>query len=135
MSNTIKMENDESNKAPFNMALSVLDKINKILIEIKKASVYKMQDEKYQMVLQFHIQSIPLISNKEGKKRMTELKTILRNITPGRRSVLMNGYFDRYEPCFNRKVDFELDDVLEEIQVLLQNEGYFMPSKDEEDVY
>jgi len=131
------MTSDEASArtAPFNMALSTLEKINKILVDIKKASVYGLQGEKYNLVLQFHIQSIPLISKKEGKEKMQSLKGTLRDIRPGQRKVLVQGVFNRMESCFNRDVDFALDDVLEEIQVLLQSEGYFMPPSEEEDLY
>lgn len=132
------MSSDEnsSERAAFNMALSSLERLNKMLIEIKQFSCMGNQRMKYQMVLQFHIQSTPLVKKTSGKDRMKELKDELRNLVPKRiRYVDRQGNTTRFEDVFSQDLDFKLDDVLEKIQNLLQDEGYFMPSSEVEDLY
>ncbi len=126
---------EEVNRAPFNMALSTLEKLQKTLVEIKRASVEGLQLIKLKLILSFHNQSTPLISNAKRKKDMKSLRGDLRKINPGRTKVLLHGNFSHFEPNCNKEVDFKLDDILEKIQGLMQEEGYFMPPSQDEDLY
>lgn len=130
------MNSDETRTAPFNMALSTLEKLQKILVEIKKLSVMGEQHRKYFMVRQFHLQSMPLISKKDGATKMKTLKGNLRDIKL-KRIRHFNRYSgeERLEEIFCSELDFQLDDIVEGIEDALQDEGYFMPPSEEEDLY
>ncbi len=130
------MDELEKTRAPFNMALSTLEKLQNVLVELTRFSVSGNQNEKYRLTLQFHIQAIPIIFKKESMKRMEELKKKLRELRPSK-IIYRDGYGNttRIEPNFVQELDFKLDDIIQEIQVLLQDEGYFMPPKEDEDLY
>jgi len=131
------MTSDEvsSGTAAFNMALSSLERLNKMLIEIKKFSCMGEQRMKYQMALQFHSQSIPLITKADGKKEMEVLKGKLRILRPIKIQYVCYGKPTKTLDEFNQDLDFKIDDIMSAIQTLLQDEGYFMPPSMEEDLY
>lgn len=126
---------EESGIAAFNMALSTLEKLQKILIEIKQFSIEGLQHSKFKAALQFHMQSSPLVSKKEGVGKMKKLKDRLREIKLERIKIVRHGDLIGYEPRYSQKIDYEIDDILEEIQILLQEEGYFMPPSESEEMY
>lgn len=129
--------------AVFNMAISTLEKIHNILRNIAMVSVGftidseettlmdpgKSQHIKYRLVNQLFIQSIPLIDSNKYEDWKNDMKDRIRRIVP--------RYGARYSDCkqvgsfevFVPEIEFELDDIVIEIQEQLQKEGYFMPSK------
>ncbi len=131
------MVSDETNSgtAPFNMALSSLERLNKILIDIMKFSAVRNPVMKYQLALSFHNQAVPLIKKTPGREKMKELKTKLRKVKLQKVVYWNRNVQTRTEFIFNPHIDFQIDDILEEIQFLLQEEGYFMPPSEEEDLY
>ncbi len=124
------MAEEESNGvAPFNMALSTLEKIHKSLMEITHLTLIKDQHSKFRMIKQLHLQSSFLITSKDGKKSMKGIKEKLTKIKLPFIQVMRYGRFVKMEEDFNQKLDYDLDDFVEQICSLLQNSGnYLMPS-------
>ncbi len=132
---------DDRSTAPFNMALFTLEKIHNILKHIVNASIVvdervtagQIQHMKYRLVRQLFIQSITLIDrkkegNKEWKKGMAiRIKVVQLYFGEKTRGEQIVGNFQAY----NQDTEDELDDITIDIQERLQDEGYFMPPKDD----
>ena len=132
-------ENNEREKAPFNMAIDTLRRLGKILekvTEISTSSLFlpaQRQEIKINYVKQFFVQASPLLRKeiiKEYKPRVDKLKpvTIKRVINRTGNTSLYDGF----EIIYNHKLEIELNQILVELQISLAEDGYFMPPSDED---
>lgn len=137
-------ENEETKEdgksAVFNMALDTLQRLGRILDEIKNLqyktehTIHILQSIKVGLVKQFFIQASPLLPEKSVKKYQKDILNLIpkvvelvRNRSGGGRERL--GLVFR----FDRDLEIRLDQILIELQLILQKEKYFMPSEDEGD--
>ena len=121
---------EEGLSTPFNMALATLERINNILKEIAFASVefpeYILRCEiKRKLTIQLYQSSVPLINDKEEKKRLKKLVKELSSYFFTTR----NQITKEIKLSCQAETESKIDDVIEEIQEVLQKEKYFMPSK------
>jgi hypothetical protein len=130
-------------EARFNMAIDTLMRLGNLLREIK--DVYQntrysdegfMQYIKYKLVRTFFIQSIPLLPS----KHVEDLKRRVFNLKPKMSTVIERRFGDAYvkkglRNFFSQEFEDELDDILINIQIILKDEGMFMPSKDDSDLF
>ncbi len=135
------MENNNPNEqeqesAVFNMALDTLKRLGEILREIKglnykiEYNIHQIQQIKVGLVKQFFIQASPLLPEKKVKeyqKEVLDLIVPLIAITKRNKAGII-GYKQRY----NQALDIRCNEILIELQLILQNEKYFMPSAEEE---
>lgn len=132
-----------NSSAPFNMALFTLQKIHNILRMITTiSSTYIIDEEgekflapgksqhlKYKLVKQLYIQAIPLFDKKTTGEWKKETLKKIRAVSLKVGGRYMNKKLVARFPCYEDKIDNELDDLTIEIQEKLQDEGYFMPPK------
>ncbi len=121
----------------FNMAISTLERLSKILDDIKIVSVQTPIDQnksgtgqhiKIEYVKQFYIQAVPLLKEPDEKS----LKPKLDKIQP-QYWKKTNPYDNHVEYIskYNYKIECMLNNLLIEIQNCLQRDGFFMPPKDD----
>lgn len=126
----------QETKAPFNMAISTLERISGLLFKIREVSIDIMlrpeqkQEMKVQLTRQFFLQASPLLPESVVEKyidRFNKLKVNSKTIikTSGSSSFKTN---DR-KIIFDEDLDVELDLFSLAIQRELQKEKYFMPPK------
>lgn len=142
----LEVTHEDRSTAPFNMALKTLEKIHNILIQIALVSVIptptdmnynlalgKAQHAKYALVRQLYIQSIPLFDKKQTAEWKIEMNQGIRDLKKDliTASVYNNGKIIGMEERYSHEMDEILDDVTIEIEETLQDEGYFMPPKDD----
>ena len=127
-------------KAPFNMALNVLERLGTTLREITIISSCsqtpraEVQSVKLNMVKEFFVQASPLLPPKfvidHGSIIALEMQTQDRygNTMGGRKRI---GKMLVYNP----QLDIKLSMILIKIQSTLKEEGYIMPLAEEEELY
>ena len=128
-----KIKHKESTSAPFNMALNTLERLGKILEEIKQVSVTPsdvlsggdIQHIKFRLVKQFWIQSVPLMSKGQKEEIQKKFNEIKLNFVPK----VINKHIADYVPSFSPKAEQELDEIIILVQEKLQDQKYFMPPK------
>lgn len=139
----IALTNDDRSSAPFNMALATLEKIQGILKSIVVISSGHLDDDdkfltpgksqhmKYRLVNQLFVQCIPLFDKKKTEEWKPEMLARIRNV----KLKVGNKYSNRRVvgnfAAYDEDVEQELDDIIMEIQERLQDEGYFMPPKND----
>jgi len=117
--------------APFNMALSTLESIRKLIDDISRISLGfsegggkidegVIQHVKYKMVKQLTIIAAPLLKPEQNKAIRKELDKINLEKMPNALK-----FIEKFSPL----VEHQLDDLNIFIQVELQKEKYFMPPK------
>lgn len=123
----------EETKAPFNMALSTLEALRKILSDIKQISADPFltddmkQKLKIHLVKRFYVDSSPLLPNGVVEKYKEILSLKSKEIP-----IIEKG---NSKPTGKNKMvyDFDLDETLDnyliELQQELQKEKYYMPPK------
>jgi len=138
----VEERENEIEDAKFNMALDTLKRLGNILFEIKQLS---FNDEftdsgkqiiKINLVKQFFLQSSPLLPKTivgEFKKEILNLKPKMIRI--GEKSSYGAVNFIGSEPAFNWVLEIRLDELLIELQGKLQEQKYFMPPAESEDMY
>lgn len=119
-------------KAPFNSALDLLERLSNILTHITKVkqNIYLTRDEKQGYVLEltkdYYIQAIPLLSPNARKK----LKSILT--VEQRQAIITNNgrRTNKTKYVFSNNIEEKINDTLIAIQEDLQDLGkYFMPPR------
>lgn len=134
--------------APFNNAIASLELLHKISDLIVRISANqsidindpnyissgKSQHMKYRVVRQYFIMALPLINPKDKqwikdmKDRVFNYETKLiyaKQVDTSQNKQV--GWLEIYDKAFER----ELDETLMDIRVKLQEEGYFMPPKND----
>lgn len=119
-------------KAPFNSALDLLERLSKILSTITtikfdpRFSEAQKQNIILKLTQDYYIQSIPLLSD-DGR---TKFKTIL-SIKPVEAIVLEKGRAtNKRTYIFSEYIEAKINDSLINIQMDLQDKGrYFMPPR------
>jgi len=121
----------EEVKAPFNMALSTLEALRKILSDIKQLAIdpYLTDDIKQIMKIfllkRFYVDSSPLLD----KEIVKGYKEIL-NLQPKKIQILRDGkLINQKKAIFSFELEITLDQYLIELQQELQKEKYYMPPK------
>lgn len=119
-------------KAPFNSALDLLERLSNILTHITKVkqNTYLSRDQKQGFVLEltkdYYLQAIPLLSS-EARDKLKEILDVEQNqatITNNGRSTSKKKY------VYTKEVESQINDTLISIQEDLQDEGkYFMPPR------
>lgn len=119
-------------KAPFNSALDLLERLSDILRHITKVKQNLLidQNEKQGLVLElvkdYYIQSIPLLS-KDGR---TDYKKILKLTQKEATLTKNNRRTTRKIKIYSSEVESEINEALINIQMNLQDVGgYFMPQR------
>ena len=139
------MPTDDRRSAPFNMALFTLEKIHNILKRIAEISTAmnfdgdimfslgQSQHMKYRLIRQLFIQSIPLF-NKEKKDKIQWKESMAQrigNIKLISGDKIKNNQIVGKFQGFTQEIEDELDNITIDIQETLQDEGYFMPSRND----
>ena len=128
--------NDEKDSAVFNMALDTLKRLGDILREIKglvykiEYDIHQIQQIKVGLVKQFFVQASPLLPEKEVNKYQKE---VLGLVVP--QIAIIEKYkagIIGYKQRYNQTLDIRCNEILIELQLILQNEKYFMPSAEDE---
>ena len=121
----------EESKAPFNMALSTLEAIRKILCHIEEVSIStNIQDDikqkmKINLVKRFYVDSAPLLDEKTVEK----YKDILK-LKPKTLKIISEGKLTKYEKViYDFDLEIKLDNYLIELQIELQRKNYYMPPR------
>lgn len=128
-------EKDKSEvKAPFNMAINTLERLGNILVEIKQITNEDFSDSEKQkikvnLVKQFFIQATPLLKVEDVKEKRREILKLSPKIIKQFRNRVGDtpvpmGYTNVYDIALENK----LDGIIIDLQMLLQNGKYFMPS-------
>jgi len=135
MENKHKNSSEGEGQGAFNMAISTLMRIDKILQELKEISSAPIpdgikQEVKLNLVKSFYLNSAPLL-----KKEVREGFNWILEQRPDIRKELSNNSSDRIETgnkrtFFNEELELKLDTLILDIQIALQEEGdYLMAGK------
>ncbi len=125
----------ENKKAVFNMAINTLQRLGDILEEIKKVTHDSLNDKmtrqriKVDLVKQFYVQATPLLP----KDKIEEYSKKILIIKPKEKQLFIERkgntpIFQGLNNVFDYALDKLLDEILIELQLDLNVEGYFMPS-------
>ena len=139
------MENNNNNeleKAPFNMAQDTLKRLSQTLDEIKQLAYktdYDMETRqavKIGLVRNFFVQSSPLLLEDFVKKYKLEILKLRPKIV----RIIQNRTWNEskyvgQQIIYDEELEFRLDEILIELQIVLQKEGYFMPRAEDEESY
>ena len=131
-------ENQEQSRAPFNMALNTLERLGKILDQIKMISSITYLDKtiqqtaKLKLLKQFFIQSAPLLPSDFVKKHTSKILNLkmIEKIIINNSSIPIGT-----KSFFDDNIEIQIDNYLINIQLSLQEEGYFMPQSEEDELY
>lgn len=122
--------NDE--KAPFNSALDLLERLSNILTQITKVKQVPMlnkdlvQGYVLKLTKDYYIQSIPLLSETARK----DLKPILDLEQKEMEIIIDKKLSGRKKTVYTKEVEDKINDTLIKIQMDLQDVGkYFMPPR------
>lgn len=146
----------EPAKAVFNMGISTLEKVHDILRAIIRVSAGLGSDNtlevlpygtaqhvKHRLIIQLFIQSAPLLNQKKGfKAKLTTVKNETMEWIDAMRDRIYNielkwnkKEFDdgriTYSEGYSAEIEKELNNITLDIQLKLQQEGYFMPRRDD----
>ena len=143
------MEDNDNNNQPedkesarFNMALDTLKRLGEILKEIKNLA-YKTENTlainqsiKINLVRQFFIQASPLLPDKEVENYKKEVLGLIPKIN----MKYTRTYLSASKPIglivvYDEKKEKRCEEILIELQMILQEEKYFMPSMEEEGAF
>lgn len=128
--------NLQESKAPFNMAISTLERLSGTLIKIREVSCDPLipldlqQQMRVKLTRQFFIQASPLLSEKvveEYMERFKEIKANSRYILKSNSSGFKKT--NEMKVIYSEELDEKIDLFLLDIQRELQKEKYFMPPK------
>jgi len=128
------MTDENKSEAPFNMAVASLMRLDAILTDIKNISLTQStnnlsrssgQHLKLKLVKDFFLQSVPLIK----PENLEEIKNKVFALKPSYRDLKKDNPSLGKIPAFSETLETSLDEMLIEIQVILQSNGVFMPSK------
>jgi hypothetical protein len=139
------MENNNNNeleKAPFNIAQDTLKRLSQTLDEIKQLAYktdYDMETRqavKIGLVRNFFVQSSPLLLEDFVKKYKLEILKLRPKIV----RIIQNRTWNEskyvgQQIIYDEELEFRLDEILIELQIVLQKEGYFMPRAEDEESY
>lgn len=128
--------NLQETKAPFNMAISTLQRLDGILVEIRKVSADIFlppsikQATKVILVKEFFIQASPLLSTEIVSRYESEVLAL----KPKALQIIkmVSGHNQRTndtKEVYDGEIELKLDKILIQIQRELQKEKYFMPPK------
>lgn len=132
------MDIEEENKTEFNMANSTLIRINDILKEIKEISIRtellpnnksflgkgKGQHMKLKLARDLFVQSVPLLSPED----INPFKIKIQSLEP-EYCIVETWKGKAKVSSYNSQLEKILDDFIIELQIKLQKNGFFMPSK------
>lgn len=139
-------DNSTGQGAPFNMAISTLQRLDRILEDIKITSAgyipmgigetgQKIEtaiglDMKIRLIKQFFMQSIPLLKEKQRIELAKHLKEIPNN---ERWELRGSGHSAKkvWAKYYSNQLEGMWDNFLCLIQIELQKENYFMPPKND----
>jgi len=127
---------EEREEAKFNMALACLKRVDTILFDIGEISTtvdnpVMANNIKYKKIRELFTTSYPLIKNKDKKKELRQNVECLKFLFGAINNVKLN----RKIPTCRINADEILDYTIQKIQDILQEEGYFMPSKEDEGMF
>ncbi len=136
-------EEDDDESAVFNMAISTLKALSLNLEEIRKLNyrvdlnLETIQTMKVGLVRQFFIRSSPLLPKLEVKKYQKEVLALkpYREPAYSRMGFMTDRHFLGNKLTYNEYLDNRMDEILIELQLILQQEKYFMPTNQNEDEY
>jgi hypothetical protein len=119
--------NNEPEKAPFNMAQDTLKRLGKILEEIKALSyrddltMEVRQAIKIGLLKQFFIQSSPLLPEEEVKNyKLETLKLKSKVVKTVQHQSWDASIVTGQQIIYDEELEFRLDEILIEIQMILQ---------------
>lgn len=120
----------EDSKAPFNMAISTLEAIRKILSHIEQIDLLNLDDAtkqklKINILKRFYVDSSPLLSDAivEKYKHILELQPLqVPIIDKGR----LTG---QKKIIYSHEIEIIINTFLIQLQMELQREKYYMPPK------
>ena len=122
------MEEEERLDAKFNMALATLQRLDTLLKEYSRISIQPIYNSetqmiKYKILRQIYLTTIPLLDlddSKEIKKKIDAIQFKKKTENP-----------DTF--IFSAEIDFKMDEILIDLQIVLQNKGkHFMPLAEDE---
>ena len=133
-------DNDE--KAVFNMALDTLKRLGETLREVKQLSyktdytIETRQAVKIGLIRQFFVQASPLLPT----KKVNDYKKEILNFAPAvidlrQKKSFGNDVSVGTRIVYNSKLDFRLDEILIDLQIILQEKGHFMPDAEDEGAF
>jgi len=122
--------------AVFNMALSTLERLSDILREIRMLSTQFFlasevrQEQKLELVKQFFLNSVPMLKVEQVKpfqKRMNDFRMLRINLIQRKTGTTSSQKGNT--TVFSQGLELKLNDFLVDLQLSLQEQRYFMPSK------
>jgi len=133
----VETSHKDSNGAPFNMAISTLMRLSEILTDITKLSTMfdfsaeTRQGMKVNLIKQFFSQATPLLKPeavKEFMEQVLNLKSVAKPLYIRKGSYAnLKGAQVVYSP----ELEIQLDTIIINLQIKLQEQGYFMPPKND----
>jgi hypothetical protein len=128
-------DNEEGISAPFNMGVSTLMRLDNILRQITELSINDKippdlkQVMKIELVKQFYLDSVPLLKENIVRSYEWILEIKPKTVPHLRRDNSDTIKQIGVKPLFSPELDLKLNKVLCDLQIELQKEKYFMPSK------
>jgi len=127
----------QEGSAPFNMALATLERLNEILIEIKRVyadptiPLGQKQTIIINLTKMFYLQACPLLPEKFKDKNTDKVLNIQPVTANFYNNTSVGKKFYKIDAVFNVELEIKLHKILLNTEEALQSEGYFMPPKND----
>ena len=134
-------DEDGIRQAPFNMALNTLESIRDWIDNIAKLSIGIYGNEridpnemiviKHRMLKQLIMLAAPLLE----KDFLEEIEEYFKTIKLKMGRIRTPSGWSNGIPVYNQEVDYEMDYLVQGVELALQESGHFMPVPDESSLF
>ena len=134
-------DEDGIRQAPFNMALNTLESIRDWIDNIAKLSIGIYGGEriepnemiviKHRMLKQLIMLASPLLE----KEFLEEIEEYFKSIKLARGRIRTDSGWSNNIPVYTEEIDYEIDYLVQGVELALQESGHFMPVPDESSLF